>query len=321
MSAEEMAAEELNQSSGEGRTRKDLLKTAGIVAGAAVAGKLAAADVCVRKRRAAARRRGEQLGEQHRDRADDGGHRLLRPGFKAFKVIAPNFDYGVSGEAKDYGVVGTGAGGVLGLGTVGGVFSGSVVAINLDPQNAAGAPTGEAFKGDLAVDLERRPVALRRRRHAGHVDPRLARRHAAARDAAARLLVDGRRHGRADEPAARRGRSRSRASCRRSAERARRRAQPDRPPDDQRRLRHRLAGRHVAAATSNINWSATGQAVANGATIGVGAGGAVSFYCDGAVNPGPAADADHRRRHRLHPLGASRAGLLRSSGQPVAPTG
>ena len=55
-------------------------------------------------------------------------------GLPAFKVVAPNFDNGITGEAKDYGVVGTGAGGVLGLGAVGGVFSGSVVAINLDPQ-------------------------------------------------------------------------------------------------------------------------------------------------------------------------------------------
>ena len=75
-------------------------------------------------------------------------------GLQAFKVVAPNFDNGITGEAKDYGVIGTGAGGVLGLGAVGGVFSGSVVAINLDPQNTPRrAPTGEAFKGDLAVDL------------------------------------------------------------------------------------------------------------------------------------------------------------------------
>jgi len=132
-------------------TRLGLLKTAGIVAGAAVAGKLAVAET-------ASAADGQPLIVAANNSASNLETGLTTAGinapagFRAFKVIAPNFDYGVSGEAQDYGVVGTGAGGVLGLGTVGGVFSGSVVAINLDPQSAAGAPTGESFKGDLAVD-------------------------------------------------------------------------------------------------------------------------------------------------------------------------
>jgi hypothetical protein len=69
-----------------------------------------------------------------------------------FRVDAPNADLGIYGTGKAYGIGGLGPGGVLGLGTVGGVFSGSSVAINLDPQANPGAPTGQAFKGDLAVD-------------------------------------------------------------------------------------------------------------------------------------------------------------------------
>ena len=70
----------------------------------------------------------------------------------ALSVTAAAADYGVYASAASYGLVGSGPGGVLGLGTVGGVFSGSVVAINLDPQTSAGAPSGQAFKGDMAVD-------------------------------------------------------------------------------------------------------------------------------------------------------------------------
>jgi len=134
-----------------GRTRLDILKTAGIVAGAAVAGKLATADSASaadgQPLVVAANNSGSNFTTGLTTAGADAG-----PNLAAFKVVAPNFDNGITGEAKDYGVIGTGAGGVLGLGAVGGVFSGSVVAINLDPQNAAGAPTGEAFKGDLAVD-------------------------------------------------------------------------------------------------------------------------------------------------------------------------
>jgi hypothetical protein len=150
MSAEDKSVEE-QRPGGAGRTRKDILKAAGVVAGAAVAGKLASAD-------SASAADGQPLIVAANNSASNIETGLTTAGvdapagFRAFKVTAPNFDYGVSGEAQDYGVVGTGAGGVLGLGTVGGVFSGSVVAINLDPQGAAGAPTGEAFKGDLAVD-------------------------------------------------------------------------------------------------------------------------------------------------------------------------
>jgi len=151
--SDELKGEEQTEGRVPRKTRRDLLKTAGVVAGAAVAGKLVSAD-------AASANDGQPLVVAANNSASNIETGLTTSGidapagFRAFKVIAPNFDYGVSGEAQDYGVVGTGAGGVLGLGAVGGVFSGSVVAVNLDPQNNPGAPTGESFKGDLAVDSD-----------------------------------------------------------------------------------------------------------------------------------------------------------------------
>jgi hypothetical protein len=45
-----------------------------------------------------------------------------------------------------------------------------------------------------------------------------------------------------------------------------------------------LAG--AVPATSSINWFQSDQQIANGVTIGVGTGGGVSFYCDGATGAG-----------------------------------
>jgi hypothetical protein len=162
MSAEERNGEEPTTKEPRRRSRKDMLKVAGVVAGAAVAGRLATAE-------SASAGDGQDLTIGFANTEELGKVTSLStsPGADgpadrgAFEAIAPNFTYGLSGQGHDSGVVGTGAGGVLGLGAVGGVFSGSVVAINLDPQNAPNdpdepgpvdAPTGEAFKGDLAVN-------------------------------------------------------------------------------------------------------------------------------------------------------------------------
>jgi len=167
MSAEEKNDEGLTAGTEPRRSRKDLLKTAGLVAGAAVAGKLASAD-------SASAADGADLQVGFDNSETQGKTTSLTtsvgtpytapsedPAAAALKVTAPNFPYGIHGDSRDYGVVGGGTlagAGVLGLGAVGGVFSGSVVAINLDPQdppNLGGpvnAPTGQAFKGDLAVN-------------------------------------------------------------------------------------------------------------------------------------------------------------------------
>jgi hypothetical protein len=72
----------------------------------------------------------------------------------AFKVVAANADYGVIGSAKTVGAFGSAAVGVLGDGAVGGLFSGTDAAINLDPRGAVGPPGGTNFKGDMAVDSD-----------------------------------------------------------------------------------------------------------------------------------------------------------------------
>jgi hypothetical protein len=130
------------------QSRRRLLQAAGVAAGAVAAGRMLAPESAS---------------------AADGGNFVLGTANTAtsktslatsgaisndgaLSVTAAAADYGVFGSGASYGVVGSGPGGVLGLGSVGGVFSGSVVAINLDPQAAAGPPTGQAFRGDMAVD-------------------------------------------------------------------------------------------------------------------------------------------------------------------------
>jgi hypothetical protein len=39
-------------------------------------------------------------------------------------------------------------------------------------------------------------------------------------------------------------------------------------------------------ATSSINWGASGQSIANGATIGLGSTGAIALFADAGVPPG-----------------------------------
>ena len=267
------------------RTRKDLLKVAGVVAGAAVAGKLVSAD-------SASAADGQPLVVAANNSASNITTGLTTAGLdaaaglQAFKVVAPNFDNGITGEAKDYGVIGTGAGGVLGLGAVGGVFSGSVVAINLDPQNAAGAPTGESFKGDLAVDstgvlwlcvADGTPGTWIKVSHGG-----------------ARLLPSPFRAYSSTEVGT--GVRMNKAETRNVPIAG---VVPGVPSNAvgvimNLTLHQTISAGFVTAfptgtsvpGTSSINWFQSNQQVANGATIGLGTGGAVSFFADGAVSAG-----------------------------------
>jgi hypothetical protein len=70
----------------------------------------------------------------------------------ALTVVAPNADYGLIGSAKTVGAFGSAVIGVLGDGAVGGQFSGTDAAINLDPRGSLGPPGGTNFKGDIVVD-------------------------------------------------------------------------------------------------------------------------------------------------------------------------
>ena len=275
------------------KTRRDMLKTAGVVAGAAVAGKLAAAD-------SASAADGQALVVAANNSATNletglttGGPNQAPEGFKAFKVVAPNFDYGVSGDAKNYGVVGTGAGGVLGLGTVGGVFSGSVVAINLDPQpdpqhgGPVNAPTGQAFQGDLAVNS------------AGILWFCVADSPAGGGPGTWIKLSHG---GSRILPSPIRAYSTTDVVGGAKMNQGETRTVPlagvvSGVPSNALGLivnitaHQTVSGGYVIVypagtsrpATSNINWSTTGTAIANGATVGVGNGGAISIFADAAV--------------------------------------
>jgi hypothetical protein len=268
------------------KTRLDLLKSAGVVAGAAVAAKLATAD-------AADAANGQDLvvGANNTETlgvptglVTSGPAGPTEQG--ALRVIAPNYDYGVEAQAADYGVVGTGGGGVLGLGTVGGVFAGSVVAINLFPQQAAGAPVGEAFKGDLAVDdggvlwlcvASGAPGTWIRVSHGG-----------------VRLL-----------PSPQRAYSTTDVGTTLRMNQGETRTVPiggvvQGVPSNalgivaNLTVHSTISGGYVIAypagtarpATSNINWSATGQSIANGATIALGTNAAISLFADAAVAAG-----------------------------------
>jgi hypothetical protein len=83
---------------------------------------------------------------------DTGGPATPNEG--AFKVVAPTWDYGVIGSAKTVGTFGSAAVGVLGDGAVGGQFSGTDAAINLEPRLSIGPPGGTNFKGDIVVDSD-----------------------------------------------------------------------------------------------------------------------------------------------------------------------
>lgn len=132
------------------RSRRDILKVAGVAAGALAGGSL--------------------LGTGDASAAD-GGNLVLGSANSAtsetslatsgtisnngaLSVTAPSADFGVyASSVAAYGVVGSGPGGVLGLGVVGGTFSGSDVAIHLVPIATAGPPTGDSLKGDLVIDV------------------------------------------------------------------------------------------------------------------------------------------------------------------------
>lgn len=71
----------------------------------------------------------------------------------AFVVEAADANAAIEGNSSSIGVLGNATTGVMGVGNVGGVFSGDANAIQLNPQSASGAPTaGDHLKGDVLVD-------------------------------------------------------------------------------------------------------------------------------------------------------------------------
>jgi len=183
-------------------------------------------------------------------------------------------------------LTGSGPGGVLGLGTVGGVFSGSVVAINLDPQSSAGAPTGQAFKGDMAVDSN---GILYLCVAAGTPGTWIKVSHGGTR-----LLASPQRAYSSTDVG--NGAPMNQGETRTVPVAGVVAGVPANALGVVANLtvHHTVSGGFVIAwpagtskpATSNINWSATGQTVANGMTIALGNGGSVSLYADAGVTAG-----------------------------------
>jgi len=274
-------------SSDERRTRRDVLRAAGVVAGAAVAGQLVGAETA-----GAADGDNFKVGQAN---AASSKTTLATSGTiasdGALSVTAPNADYGVAGNAAQYGVYGTGPGGVLGVGTVGGVFVGSTVAINLAPQDDPGAPLAQSYKGDLAVDANGvlwlcvaagatpgpTPATWIRVSHGG-----------------IRLLPTPQRAYSSTDvgPGTRINQGETRTIPLAGVV-------PGVPGNAlgivlNLTVHQTLSGGNLTAFpagstppnTSSVNWFATGQQLANAATIGVGTGGALSFRADAAVPPG-----------------------------------
>lgn len=73
----------------------------------------------------------------------------------AFVVAAADANAAIEGNSSSIGVLGNATTGIMGVGNVGGVFSGDANAIQLNPQSASGAPTaGDHLKGDVLVDAD-----------------------------------------------------------------------------------------------------------------------------------------------------------------------
>jgi len=268
----------------ERRSRRDLLRTAGLVAGAAAAGRLVGADTA-----AAADGGSFTLGQAN---AATSKTSLTTSGVvtggddpAALSVKGSQADYGISGSGASYGVVGSGIAGVLGLGTVGGVFSGTVSAVNLDPRDDPGPPTsGQALKGDLVVDstgvlwlcvAEGNPGTWIRVSHGG-----------------TRLLATPQRPYSSTEvpPRTRMNRGETRTIPLAGVNGT------GVPANAIGVVLNLTVHQTISAGflsifpagspvplTSSINWFQSNQQIANGATIGLGTGGAVSIYCDGAI--------------------------------------
>jgi hypothetical protein len=270
--------------SGEERTtRRDLLLTAGLAAaGATVAGQLVGADSADAADGNALLLGSSNTATNKTSLATSGT--IVEDG--ALSIDAPNADYGVFADASSYGVVGSGPAGMLGLGFVGGVFSGSQVAIHLVPQAQAGAPTAEAFKGDMAIDsngvlwlcvASGTPGTWIRVSHGG-----------------TRLLADPQRAYSSTDvgPGTRMNQGETRSIPIGGVV-------PGVPGNAlgvivNLTVHMTLGGGFVTAwpagasrpGTSTVNWNTPGQAVANGATLGLGAGGAISLFADAAVPAG-----------------------------------
>ena len=136
------------------RTRLGALKTLGV----AVVG--IAAGTTFGKERTASAANGDPLAvgmttttELHTQLTMDG---TLPANTSAFVVAAANANAAIEGNSSSIGVLGNATTGVMGVGDIGGVFSGDSNAINLNPQSFAGESIPSSYdhlQGDMLVDV------------------------------------------------------------------------------------------------------------------------------------------------------------------------
>lgn len=133
------------------RTRLDALKTLGAAAAGAVAGSL------IGKESASAGNGAALVVGETTNTAEDQT-KLTMDGTlntSAFVVAAAKANAAIEGNSSSIGVLGNATTGVMGVGDVGGVFSGDANAVQLNPQRFAGEsiPASDThLKGDMLVD-------------------------------------------------------------------------------------------------------------------------------------------------------------------------
>jgi hypothetical protein len=204
----------------------------------------------------------------------------------AFVVDAPNADYGVLGSGAKIGLYGKGPIGLLGEGAVGAVFAGTDTAISLSPTGTSGPPTTPSLKGDVLVDadgvmwfcvVDGTPGTWIKLSHGG-VRPLASpqRPYSTTDPGAAGPLNQGERRTIPITSVV-----------------------PEIPVQavgilGNLTIHDTLGAGYVTIypagtappLTSNINWNAPGQSIANAVTVGLGAGGAVTLFADAVVPPG-----------------------------------
>jgi hypothetical protein len=113
------------------RSRRELLGLAGLSAAGLVGGAALARTDAAKAADGSPLVIGQVNTGTNQTELDTGGT-ILDDG--AFKVVAPNADFGVIGSANLVGAFGSATVGVLGDGAVGGQFSGTDAAISLEPR-------------------------------------------------------------------------------------------------------------------------------------------------------------------------------------------
>jgi hypothetical protein len=204
----------------------------------------------------------------------------------AVLITAANADYGLEAQGSAIGLVGSASVGVVGVGSAGGFFSGSDVTISLDPTTTSGPPTDQTYKGDMVLDADGvlwlcvadgAPGTWIRVSHGG-----------------TRLLPSPQRAYSSSDVG--NGSKMNQGETRTIAIGGAVSGVPAIALGVVVNItvHDTVSGGYATVypagasrpATSTINWSTTGQSIANGATIGLGTNGGISIFTDAGVPAG-----------------------------------